>query len=208
MTADSISNATALATAGPVALLLLGAGASTRMGQPKQLLPYKGQTLLRHAAETAAASGCAPRVLVTGALHSELLPEVAGLDFSVVRNDAWASGMGSSIAAGLTALETHHPDLAAVVVMLCDQPLLTADIIQQLKQQFFSTSQPVVATAYAGIRGVPALFSRATFAELKTLAGAAGARDLLRRYAHLPTVAFAGGALDVDTAAQYAALPQ
>ena len=208
MISDSISSATAPASAGPVALLLLAAGASTRMGRPKQLLPYHGRTLLRHAAETAVASGCAPRVLVAGALYSELLPEVAGLDFSVVRNDVWASGMGSSIVAGLTALEAHHPALAAVVVMLCDQPLLTADIIQQLKQQFFSTGQPVVATAYAGIRGVPALFSRTTFAELRTLAGATGARDLLRRYAHLPTVAFADGTLDVDTAAQYAALAQ
>lgn len=207
MISNDYFDATAPVSAGPVALLLLAAGASTRMGQPKQLLPYHGRTLLRHAAETAANSGCIPRVLVTGALHAELLLEVAGLEFSVVRNEDWATGMGSSIAVGLAELEAHHPNLAAVVVMLCDQPLLTPEVLQQLKQQFFSTGQPVVATAYAGIRGVPALFGRTVFAELRNLNGAGGARELLQRYAHLPTVAFAGGALDVDTAAQYAALP-
>ena len=81
------SSATApAAAAGPVALLLLAAGASTRMGRPKQLLPYHGRSLLRHAAETAAASGCAPIVLVTGALHEELAAEVAGLSVQVVHN--------------------------------------------------------------------------------------------------------------------------
>ncbi|MBF9142442.1 nucleotidyltransferase family protein [Hymenobacter properus] len=189
-----------------IALLLLAAGASTRMGRPKQLLPYRGRTLLRHAAETAAASGCAPRLLLTGALHAELLPEVDGLGFAVHRNPNWATGMGSSIAAGLQALEAEHPDLTAVVVMLCDQPLLSAEVLQELRQQFLTTGQAVVASAYAGTRGVPALFARSVFDELRALDGAAGARHLLQRYVHLPAVTFAGGAVDVDTAEDYVAL--
>jgi molybdenum cofactor cytidylyltransferase len=189
-------------------LLLLAAGASTRLGQPKQLLSYQGKTLLRHAAEVAAASPCRPLVLVTGALHAELLPEVAGLPFEIVRNDAWEEGMGSSIRCGLAALEAlpEGASLAAVVVMLCDQPLLTPQILMQLVTQFQGTGQPVVASAYAGVRGVPALFSRAVFPELRALPSAAGARELLRCHAALPAVDFAGGTVDVDTAAQYAAL--
>ena len=191
-----------------VGLLLLAAGSSSRLARPKQLLPYQGRTLLRHAAEVAAASPCRPLVLVTGALHDELLPEVEGLPFHVVRNDAWADGMGSSIAAGLAELETavEAPKVDAVLVMLCDQPLLTEDIIGQLIVQFQATGQPVVACSYAGVQAVPALFSRAVFPQLLALNGAAGARELLQQYAHLPTVDFPGGATDVDTESQYAAL--
>ncbi|RZK90347.1 MAG: nucleotidyltransferase family protein, partial [Hymenobacter sp.] len=128
-----------------VGLLLLAAGSSSRLARPKQLLPYQGQTLLRHAAEVAVASPCRPLVLVTGALHDELLPEIEGLPFHVVRNDNWADGMGGSIAAGLQELETasEGPKVDAVVVMLCDQPLLTEDIIGQLIVQFQATGQPV-----------------------------------------------------------------
>ncbi|QKG51701.1 NTP transferase domain-containing protein [Hymenobacter sp. BRD67] len=191
-----------------VGLLLLAAGSSSRLARPKQLLPYQGKTLLRHAAEVAVASPCRPLVLVTGALHDGLLPEIAGLPFHVVRNDNWADGMGGSIAAGLAELETaaEGPKADAVVVILCDQPLLTPEVIGELIVQFQATRQPVVASAYAGIQGVPALFGRAIFPQLLALRGASGARELLQQYAHLPSVAFPGGATDVDTEAQYAAL--
>jgi molybdenum cofactor cytidylyltransferase len=187
-----------------VGLLLLAAGSSSRLARPKQLLPYQGQTLLRHAAEVAVASPCR--------LHDELLPEIDGLPFHVVRNDSWADGMGGSIAAGLAELESAAETAAptakvdAVIVMLCDQPLLTPEIIGELIVQFQATGQPVVASAYAGTQGVPALFSREIFSQLLELRGAAGARELLQQYAHLPTVDFPGGATDVDTEAQYAAL--
>jgi len=193
-----------------VGLLLLAAGSSSRLARPKQLLPYQGQTLLRHAAEVAAASPCRPLVLVTGALHDELLPEIDGLPFHVVRNDAWADGMGGSIAAGLQELEsaTEGPRVDAVVVMLCDQPLVSEEIIGQLIVQFQATGQPVVASAYAGTQGVPALFGREAFPQLLALRGASGARELLQQYNHLPAIDFPGGATDVDTEAQYAALGQ
>jgi len=191
-----------------VGLLLLAAGSSSRLARPKQLLPYQGQTLLRHAAQLAVASPCRPLVLVTGALHDELLPEIDGLPFRVVRNDSWADGMGGSIAAGLAELETaaEGPQVDAVIVILCDQPLLTEEVIGQLIVQFQATGQQVVASAYAGTQGVPALFSRAIFPQLLALRGASGARELLQQYAHLPTIDFPGGATDVDTEAQYAAL--
>ncbi|GAB3638595.1 nucleotidyltransferase family protein [Hymenobacter arcticus] len=193
-----------------VGLLLLAAGSSSRLARPKQLLPYHGQTLLRRAAEVAAASPCRPLVLVTGALHDELLPEIDGLPFHVIRNDAWADGMGGSIAAGLAELETaaEAPKVDAIVVILCDQPLLSEEVIGQLIVQFQATGQPVVASTYAGTQGVPALFSREVFPQLLALRGASGARELLQQYNHLPTVDFPGGATDVDTEAQYAALQE
>ncbi|WP_133273348.1 nucleotidyltransferase family protein [Hymenobacter radiodurans] len=100
-----LSELTASAATSSVALILLAAGASTRMGQAKQLLYFQGQTLLRRAAETAVATGCQPLVLVTGALHKELVAEIDDLPFLVTHNPDWAVGMGSSIRTGLAALE-------------------------------------------------------------------------------------------------------
>jgi len=182
------------------ALLLLAAGASARMGRPKQLLPYRGRTLLRHAAETAAATGCAPLVLVTGALHEELAAEVAGLPFRVVRNAAWETGMASSIRAGLAAV----PPLAAVLIMLCDQPLVTTDLLRKLMAEQHRTQAPIVAAAYGDALGVPAVFAPAVRPALLALHGAQGASRLIAGLgAAVGRVPFAEGLLDVDTTEEY-----
>ncbi|MET4075707.1 nucleotidyltransferase family protein [Hymenobacter sp. UYCo722] len=203
--ASSESNATAPDSPGPVALLLLAAGASIRMGRPKQLLPWQGRTLLRHAAETAVASGCAPLVLVTGALHKELLPEIAGLPIRAVHNPAWETGMASSLQAGLTAVAEANP--AAVLVLLTDQPHVKPALLRQLVALQQRTQAPAVAAAYAGTLGVPAVFSRALFSDLHQLKGAQGANRLLAMLGPaVGRVEFPAGLLDIDTPEQYAAL--
>lgn len=157
------------------ALLLLAAGASSRMGTPKQLLPYHGRTLLRHAAETAAATGCAPLILVTGAEHEALLPEVAGLPFQAVHNPRWAAGMGTSIRVGLAAVEAAGTARGALI-MLADQPLVTVAFLQQLIVAHRQATHPIVAAGYPdGMAGVPAVFAAEVFPALRTLAGSAGA---------------------------------
>lgn len=198
-------NATAPDSSGPVALLLLAAGASTRMGRPKQLLPWQGRTLLRHAAETAVASGCALIVLVTGALHDELLPEIAGLPIRAVRNPEWESGMASSLKAGLAAVAEANP--AAVLVMLTDQPLVTPGLLRQLLARQRQTHTSAVAAAYGDTLGVPAIFGQVLFPQLRQLHGAQGAgRLLVALGATVDSVDFPAGLLDIDTPEQYAAL--
>ena len=206
MSADATtSNATAPAPAGPVALLLLAAGASTRMGRPKQLLPYQGRTLLRHAAETAVASGCAPIALVTGALHEALVAEVSGLPIAVVHNPDWKTGMASSIRTGLVAVTTARP--AAVLIMLCDQPLVTPELLCQLVAQQRQTQAPIVAAAYGDTLGVPVVFAQTMLPELLQLQGQQGAGQLIASLgAAVGRVLFPTGLLDVDTPEQYAAL--
>ena len=193
------------AATAPTALLLLAAGASTRMGQPKQLLPYHGRTLLRRAAESAVASGCAPIILVTGALHEELLLEIDGLPIRAVHNAEWESGMASSIRAGLMAL--GETQLAAVLIMLTDQPLVTPELLQQLMQQQKQTQNPIVAAAYGDTLGVPAIFHQSVLPELLKLQGQQGAGRLIANLgAAVGQVAFPAGLLDVDTPEQYEAL--
>jgi molybdenum cofactor cytidylyltransferase len=190
---------------GAVALLILAAGSSTRMGRPKQLLPYRGRTLLRHAAETAVATGYAPVVLVTGALHEELTAEVAGLSVQVVHNPEWETGMASSIRAGLAMVQDAQP--RAVLVMLSDQPLVTPELLQQLVAQQQQSQTPIVAAAYGDTLGVPAIFDRTQFSALNQLRGAQGANRLIASLGPgVGRVSFPAGLLDVDTPEQYAAL--
>jgi molybdenum cofactor cytidylyltransferase len=175
------------------------------MGRPKQLLPYRGRTLLRHAAETAVASGCGPIVLVTGALHEPLAAEVAGLPIQAVHNPDWETGMASSIHAGLAAVQAAQPH--TVLIMLTDQPHLTPELLRQLVQRQARTQAPIAAAAYGDTLGVPAVFAATVFPELLKLQGQAGAGRLIASYgAAVERVPFPAGLLDVDTPEQYAAL--
>lgn len=187
-----------------VGLILLAAGGSSRLGHPKQLLPYRGRTLLRHAAQTALVSLCRPVVVVLGAQADRLRPELAGLEVLAAENHGWEAGMGSSIRAGLAALETAAPDLIGVVLMLCDQPLIPPDALDSLVRSHAETGRPLVASEYGGTRGVPAFFSRALFPELRALADAQGAKPVLARHAsETITLPLPAGVWDVDTAADY-----
>ena len=199
------SGATGLASSGSVALLLLAAGASSRMGRPKQLLPYHGRTLLRHAAETALAAGCSPIVLVTGALHDELVNEVADLPIQAAHNCEWQTGMASSIRTGLAAVALVQP--AAVLIMLTDQPLVTPELLKQLLAQQQHTQAPIVAAAYGDALGVPAVFDKSLIPRLLELQGQQGAARLIASLGGaVGRVPFPAGLLDVDTPEQYAAL--
>ena len=191
-----------------IGIIILAAGGSSRMGSPKQLLPFRGRTLLDHAATAALDAGCGPVAVVLGAHSDQLNPQLDGLDVAVTFNSEWEQGMGGTIRIGLTRLlETHSGHLEAVILMLCDQPAVSSDVLQQLSVAYRSTDAPVVASAYGGTLVVPALFRADLFPELLALTGAEGARQILRR--HRPeavTVSFPEGTLDIDTAEDYAAL--
>lgn len=181
-----------------VAAVILAAGASSRMGSPKQTLRYRGESLLRRAALAALGAGCRPVVVVTGA-HAELSRrELEGLGVREVFNPYWETGMASSVRAGVEALAGADAD--GVVLMLCDQPHVTAEVISGLVAAHRATLRSVVASAYGGGFGVPALFGRTLFAELAQLEGAAGARQVIKRHAsEAHFLPFPGGETDVDT---------
>ena len=188
------------------ALILLAAGGSTRMGRAKQLLPYRGVTLLRHGVNVALASRCCPVAVVVGSQAAQMQHELSGLPVRIVINQAWANGMGGSIRAGLAALlgEARPP---AVVITLCDQPAVTAELLNQLIDRYLSTQSPIVACAYDGIAGVPALFDQTLFAQLANLNESTGARELIRQYGSaIETVSFPQGSVDVDTPEEYGQL--
>lgn len=190
-----------------VGAVILAAGSSSRMGRPKQLLRFGGESLLRRAALAALGAWCDPVVVVTGAHAAQARGELRGLNVREVENLGWESGMSSSVRAGVGALLETHADAGAVVLMLCDQPLVTAEVIAALVAAHRATGRAVVASRYAESFGVPALFARPLFGELSRLEGGAGAKQVIGR--HAPSahfVPFPGGEVDVDTPEDFSRL--
>lgn len=187
-----------------VGLIILAAGASTRMGTPKQLLQYRQQSLIHYVIEQAIASVCRPVIVVLGANAERIIPAVELLDACIVENLQWSVGMSTSIAVGIEALNEIKPDVEAVVLMLCDQPFVTTQTINQLVEVYQSTGKHIVASEYAEIWGVPALFNRSLFSKLNTLSGEAGARQVIAQDAQeVFSIPFPEGATDLDTPKEY-----
>lgn len=187
--------------------VILAAGNSSRLGRPKQLLRYRGQSLLRHAATEALAAGLGPVAVVLGSQARQIRSEVDDLPVMVVENDAWSEGMSGSLQAGLVALLSSQPDLKACLFMLCDQPHVSAKVLSQLALTHQQTGRAIVAAEYGDNLGVPALFARGLFAELMALRGQQGARRLIEAHLELACgVPFADGSIDIDTAEDYESL--
>lgn len=155
--------------------VLLAAGASRRLGRPKQLLVWQGESLVRRAARAALEAGVDELVVVTGAERDAVVAALAGLDVHLVWNERWAEGIGSSIAAGVRAASG-----GAVLLLLADQPGVDAALLSELIAGM-QAGHARVACAYRGVLGVPALFSDPDdLLALRGLSGERGARDLLR----------------------------
>lgn len=186
------------------ALVILAAGGSRRMGRPKQLLPFAGRTLLRHAVETALATACRPIVVTIGADEALVRPELQSLPVLIAHNRDWAEGMSSSLRAGIEALGQAEADIDGVVIALADQPLVTADDINRLVEVHQQTGKDIVASQYSGTHGVPMFFSKRLFAEVVALRGNEGAKQLVARHIErVATVPLRDAAFDVDTPADY-----
>lgn len=186
--------------------VILAAGPSTRMGSPKQLLPFGGRPLLVRAVEAALASPAWPVVVVLGAQAEKIRPVLARLPVLITENPAWAEGMAASIRAGVTTLRQFSRALDGALIALCDQPAFSADTIAQLVAAQQATGRSIVAARYGGRQGAPALFLREHFPTLVALTGEEGARALLNDTPDLvAAVDLPALALDLDTPEDFAA---
>jgi len=162
----------------PVAGIVLAAGASRRLGQAKQLLPWRGQPLVRHAVRTALAARLSPLVVVTGYRADEVQAALADLPIEFAHNPDWESGQSLSLQVGLGALP---PETGAVVFLLADQPHIPASLVRGLVERHAATLSPLVAPQIDGQRANPVLFDRQTFPDLMALRGDVGGRVLFSR---------------------------
>ena len=180
--------------------ILLAAGGSSRMGRPKQLIQYEGISLIRRAAGSLAQSKCDPKIAVLGAHAAECQEEIEDMAIDACINHDWASGMSSSLRFGLKRLLETAPHVSAVIFLLCDQPLVTAKIIDGIVGEYRRIRPKMIASEYNGVIGVPALFSRAMFDELFKLEGDRGARALIRDNDEaVLRLAVSSAALDIDS---------
>jgi CTP:molybdopterin cytidylyltransferase MocA len=186
---------------GRVAAVLLAAGASSRLGEPKALLAEAdGVPRVVRVARDLAAAGCAPVLVVVGAHRAVVEAALVGEAVTVVPHPGWAAGMGSSIAAGVSALDTH-PEGAyagALLVAPCDMPGATAAHLAWLVEASGAGMWRVASGYTDGARGMPAVFPRADWPLLQGLAGEGGGRGLLREGA-VVVVPLADGDHDLDT---------
>jgi molybdenum cofactor cytidylyltransferase len=178
-----------------IAAVILAAGAATRMGRLKQLLDYQGTTFLQHAINQAAIAELSPIVVVVGSDAELVTASIGSAQVITVCNEAWESGMGSSIAAGIRRLQSF--DVAAAAILVADQPLVTAEHLRAMAA--LAHSSKMVAAQYNGALGVPAFFRREMFPALESLPPEAGARHLLRNSAEVTAYPLPEAAIDVDT---------
>jgi len=169
--------------------IILAGGASRRLGSPKQLVLHQGETLLRRA--VAAASACAPVLVVTGYRAQDMAANLEGLDVLIVPNPQWEEGMASSLRAGVGALP---PEAKGALFLVCDQPAVDAALVARLLKAWRGDA---VACVYAGVRGIPAILPAKAFPQLLALCGDRGARGLLQGEG-VVEVPFPQGAWDVD----------
>jgi molybdenum cofactor cytidylyltransferase len=180
-----------------VAAVVLAAGASSRLGRAKQLLDHGGRSLVRHAAEVASAAGCSHIFVVVGARAETVRATLTGLDAQILENPEWREGMASSLRRGISALPE---DVDAALVLLCDQPAVSPELLETLLATQRKTRKAIVACRWDDAVGPPALFLRKRFPALLALSGDTGARSILKREGdRVALVDFPDGAFDVDT---------
>jgi molybdenum cofactor cytidylyltransferase len=188
------------------AAIVLAAGGSRRMGRPKQLLPYAGRSLIEHAIQIAIDAGCGEVYAVVGAAANRIAPIVASTRAHVVENAHWQDGMAGSIRVGLDAADANG-SIKEILFTLVDQPLVTSAALAKLLEAFDNNAVPAAASLYAGGPGVPAVFSRTLFPELRALRGAEGAKTVLARHRdRLIILPLPEAAIDVDRPADYESL--
>jgi molybdenum cofactor cytidylyltransferase len=183
-------------------IIILAAGSSSRMGEPKQLMMFKNKTLLQHIIGEAKKANLEPVICVTG-YHSELITKsIQALDVSIIYNAHWSEGMGSGITTGIK--QVLLSDVDSIILAVSDQPYVSADLFETMKAKKDQSGKGIVACSYAGTLGTPVLFGKEYFKQLNSLNGDQGAKNIVKlNMPDVCTVDFEKGDIDIDTKEDY-----
>lgn len=180
-------------------VILLAAGSSSRLGRPKQLIHYQGKKIIQHSIEAAQHSAADDLVVVLGSNPELIQTGIESKEVPVLVHAHWEEGMSSSMQCGLRYL-LESSQVEQVILMLCDQPHVTKELLDQLINLKKASGKGIVASSYAGTLGVPALFDQFYFPELLALKGTEGAKKvILNHQADTFLIDFPLGAIDLDT---------
>jgi molybdenum cofactor cytidylyltransferase len=188
-------------------IVILAAGSSTRLGQPKQLLEFQGTSLVQRIAQIAVNAVKKPVVVMLGANYSLIHAHLTDLPVHIVYNPDWPQGMTSSIRKGLMALLSISPETEGVIFAVCDQPYITPGLFQEMISVGSKSQKSIVACLYNNVPGTPVLFKKDFFDRLLALKDSEGARKIIQSHPEsVETVPFPHGIFDVDTMQDYVAL--
>ncbi len=187
-----------------VTAIILAAGESLRMGRPKQQIEIDGHALLKKTVSAVTGSAVKNTIVVLGHKAEEHVKIIRELPVHTIIHDQWGEGIGSSLKAGLKYTIKTFPTTEAILILVCDQPFLSAAYINTLLERYQKVTQHIVASAYSETLGVPALLDKKYFDALFKLGNKQGAKKIIleNRNDTLP-VEFPGGATDLDTPEDY-----
>lgn len=189
-------------------ILILAAGNSSRFGEPKQLLYFKGKSLLRNVAEESLKTTNLV-VVVTGSKDPEISREIENLKVKIIENLNWSEGMGSSIQIGFKQLLDSFPTIENCIISVCDQPFIDNSVFIELIGMQKDSQKGIVASKYADTLGTPVLFTKKYFEKLSKISGQEGAKKLLQKFKDdIAEISFEKGAIDIDTQNDYQQLIQ
>lgn len=182
-----------------IEVLIMAAGASRRLGQPKQLLEYKGETLLRRISKEALKAQIGNLTVVLGFDHINIKKEITDLKLDVFINEEWEEGLGASIRNGLKHVLNKNPQTDAILLSMVDQPFIDATHLKKLVNAYNAARQMIIASAYSGTFGVPVLIDCFYFDMLKELKGDEGGKKIFVNYIKdIVEIPFIAGAIDID----------
>ncbi len=189
-------------------IVLLAAGSSSRLGEPKQLLILNGVSLVKKMAEIALEVTLCT-VVVIGACAEKVAAELNDTPIEIVENKFFEDGIASSIHAGLNALMKTCTEIKGAIFIVCDQPFISSKTLLELIEKKNETDKGIVASEYARTWGTPVLFKPKYFKELLELKGDAGAKKLIGLYpGDVAIVDFPLGEMDIDTMEDYKRVSQ
>lgn len=185
-------------------IIILAAGNSSRLGQPKQLLRYKDTTFLEYIIGEASVIKEAAVIVVTGANHELIEKEIDASKIKIAFNPDWELGMSSSINTGLNKALQLFPEIEKCILAVCDQPFVSHSIFENLIAEYHKTKKGIVASSYAETVGTPVLFAKKYFDELLRLKGQEGAKKIINRFLEdTASTPFEKGNIDIDTEEDY-----
>lgn len=179
-------------------IIILAAGGSRRLGQPKQLLAVSGEPMIRRIVRSAVDSGAEQVVVVLGSSACDCVSAIKQCGADIVVNPFWESGLAGSIRIGVERAEAAGAE--SVLILLADQPCLTSKITQEFLDRAAARPDQVIAARYGDVLGPPILFGSSWFPRLKALEGDEGARKLIREQQDggIEIVDWPEGAIDID----------
>lgn len=185
-------------------IIILAAGNSSRLGSPKQLLSYEGETLLERVSSEALKTSCRPIIVVLGAYAEEIEVKHSHSYITYIVNQRWKNGMASSIIEGLSALRNLQKDIENVIIAVSDQVFVNAKIFESLVEKQVSSKKGIISCTYAKTIGTPTLFNKKYFEQLLSLSGTNGAKKILsKNMDDTATIPFDMGYIDIDTIKDY-----